>query len=115
MALDTDDPDPDDKTVPVGCVVGLVLLIVAHVWLFLGAWPIGPHVRDWARRHPVILATGLFAYGGYLLREARAIRRHSPSSAVAKTDTQWGVGMVAIGVLLVVLEVTSWLLARGRL
>jgi hypothetical protein len=113
MALDTD--DPDDKTVPVGCVVGLILLIAAHVWLFLGAWPIGPHLRDWARRHPIILATGLFAYGGYLLREARATRSRSPGSAVAKTDMRWGVGMVAIGVLLVVLEVASWLLARGRL
>jgi hypothetical protein len=104
--------DPDDKVVPAGCLVGMVLLIVVHVWLFLGAWPVGPHVRDWARRHPIILASGLFVYGGYLLREARATRRRSPSSGAAKNDFQWGVGMIVIGVVLVALEFTSWLIVR---
>jgi hypothetical protein len=32
-----------------------------------------------------------------------------------KTDTQWAAVMIAIGVLLVVLELIHWLRATGRL
>jgi hypothetical protein len=100
------------KAVPAGCIIGLIILTIANVWILFGAWPVGPHLRDWARRHPILFASALFLYGAYLLNEARATRRRSPSSAVARTDTQWGVGMIGVALVLVAVEIARWLVRR---